>query len=79
MRTKLTLDDLRLRLNIRLAVANRSWFKQLWEPKARPHQRDRVRDDLVDFITEGWEALEIEASAPKGPSGHIPPARTDES
>lgn len=72
MRTKLTLEDLRTRLVLRLAVAPRRWFNTLWAPKARAHERDAVRHELVEFITQGWEALEIDATTPEPPSGHVP-------
>lgn len=77
MRTKLTLDDLRTRLSLRLSVAPRHWFNTLWSPKARPHQRDAVRHELVEFITQGWEALEIDATTPEPPSGAIPYSATE--
>lgn len=74
-RTKLTGDDLRLRLQIRLAVAPRHWFKALWAPKTPALQREAARNELVRFITEGWESLEIEATTTHDTSGHsVPPA-----
>lgn len=72
MRTKLTLQDLRTRLALRLAVAPRRWFNTLWTPKSRPHERDAVREELVEFITQGWESLEIDATTPEPPSGCVP-------
>jgi hypothetical protein len=52
-------DDLRLRLRVRLAVAPRHWFRGLWKPHETAMERDKLRDDLVDFITQGWEQHEV--------------------
>ena len=65
MRTKLAIADLRTHLTVRLAVAPRHLFKQLWNPKSRPHENDQARADLVAFITHGWDSLEIEATGPE--------------
>ena len=79
MRTKLNLSDLRIRLAIRLAVAPRHILKRLWSPQTRPHEGDAARQEVVDFITQGWESLEIEATTTHAiPSGHVPPAPDDE-
>lgn len=72
MRTKLSVEDLRLRLKIRLAVAPRHLLNILWAPKSRPHETDKARDDLVAFVTHGWDSLEIEATGPEIQSGHVP-------
>ena len=72
MRTKFSVDDLRTRLVIRLAVAPRHWFKTLWSPQSRPHQNDAARQELVAFITHGWDSLEIEAIGPEHVSGAVP-------
>jgi len=72
MRTKLTLADLRLRLSVRLAVAPRHLFKQLWEPRSRPHERDATREELVSFITLGWDSMDIDATGPEMATGHVP-------
>ena len=75
MRTKLTLADLRLRLSVRLAVAPRHLFKQLWAPKSRPHERDATREELVSFITLGWDSMNIDATGPEMVTGHVPVAQ----
>jgi hypothetical protein len=75
MRTRLDLAELRLRLQIRLAVAPRYLFKTLWSPQSRPLETDAARDDLVAFITEGWDSLEIEATGPVH-RGHSDPMAT---
>jgi hypothetical protein len=36
-------------------VAPRHWFERLWRPKGIALDRDKARDELVDFITQGWE------------------------
>lgn len=72
MRTKFTLADLRMKLAVRLAVAPRSLFRQLWSPQSRPFERDAARDELVAHITQGWDSLEIEATGPEMVSGHVP-------
>ena len=77
MGTKFTLADLRVHLAVRLAVAPRHWFKRLWEPKARPYERDATRQELVTFITHGWDSLDIEATGPEPPSGHVPYSAVD--
>ena len=77
MRTKLTLPDLRMRMALRLSVAPRHWFNTLWSPKARAHERDAVRKELIEFITQGWEALDIEGTTPEPPSGQVPYSATE--
>jgi hypothetical protein len=72
VRTKFTLADLRMKLAVRLAVAPRSLFKQLWLPQSRPYEKDAAREELVAFITQGWDSLEIDATGPEMPSGHVP-------
>lgn len=52
-------DDLRLILRIRLAIAPKHWFRGLWKPNETAIERDKLRDDLVDFITQGWEQYEV--------------------
>ncbi len=75
MRTKLTVEDLRTHLRVRLAVAPRHLFKRLWEPKSRPHENDRARDELVTFVTHGWDSLEIEATGPEHVPVVVPPTK----
>jgi hypothetical protein len=53
------IEDLRHFLKIRLAVAPRYWFERLWRPKGIAFDRDKTRDELVDFITQGWERYEV--------------------
>lgn len=72
-RTKLRAADLRLRLALRLAVAPRHLFRLLWEPNARPHERDATREALVAFITEGWDSLDIEAAPTRSGVAHTVP------
>lgn len=68
------MSDLRVRLAVRLAIAPRHWFQLLWEPKTRPHQRDDMRTELVAFITEGWDSLDIEATPTRDGAAHsVPP------
>lgn len=74
MRTRFMLADLRTMLAVRLAVAPRRLFNVLWTPKSRPHERDASRNELVEFITHGWDSMEIDALGPEPPSGHAPPA-----
>jgi len=74
-RTKLSAEDLRLRLAIRLAVAPRHWFRALWAPKTPALERDATREKLVTFITQGWDSLDIEATTTHDTSAHsVPPA-----
>lgn len=74
-RTKLSCDDLRMRLAIRLAVAPRFLFNTLWAPKTLAPARDDARQKLVEFITEGWDSLDIEATTTHEERGHsVPPA-----
>lgn len=61
-----------MKLVVRLAVAPRRLFKQLWSPQSRPYENDAARDELVGFITQGWDSLEIDATGPEMPSGHVP-------
>lgn len=56
-----SVDDLRLFLSVRLTVAPRHWFHDLWKPRTPATDRDKVRDQLVDFITQGWVAYRITA------------------
>ena len=55
----IAVDDLRLFLKVRLAVVPRQWFNGLWKPGTPALERDKTRDDLVGFITEGWDGYEI--------------------
>jgi hypothetical protein len=57
--TPISIDDLRVFLSVRLAVAPRRWFHSLWKPNTPATDRDDARRDLVNFITEGWERFEI--------------------
>lgn len=77
MRTKLTVEDLRMHLTVRMAVAPRHLFKRLWDPKSRPHENDQTRDELVAFITHGWDSLEIEATAPAYVPVVVPATKAD--
>jgi len=75
-RTKLSVDDLRLRIAIKLTVAPRHLFRDLWAPKTSALQRDAARENLVALITEGWDSLEIEATTTHETQGHsVPPGR----
>lgn len=74
-RTKLSVSDLRLGLAIRLAVAPRHLFHSLWQPKQPAHLRDNARKSLVAFITEGWDAMEIEATEPEIVAHSVPPSK----
>lgn len=56
-RQPFSLDDLRLHLAIRLAVAPRFWFRDLWAPKNR--SKDVVRDQLTDHLVHGLYNLEM--------------------
>lgn len=77
MRTKLTVEDLRVRLAVRMAVAPRHLFKLLSEPKARPHERDQARAELVAFITHGWDSMEIDVTGPEPSQVRAPPTVSD--
>lgn len=77
-RTKLSAEDLRLRIMIKLTVAPRHLFRSLWAPQTPALQRDAARRDLVELITEGWDTLEIEATTTHETMGHsVPPAAPD--
>jgi hypothetical protein len=62
MPNHIPIDDLRLFLRIRLSVVPRHWFRGLWKPHETATERDKLRDDLVDFITQGWEQYEVTAA-----------------
>lgn len=75
-RTKLSIDDLRTQLAVRLAVAPQYWFKALWQPKVGAGERDNIREKLVAHITQGWDSLEIEAETTHGSAAHsVPPTK----
>jgi len=64
-----------MRLRIRLAVAPRHLFHALWKPNTPADQRDDTRRDLVEFITQGWDSLDIEATPTHDNTRHtVPPA-----
>jgi len=76
-RTKLSVADLRMQLSIRLAVAPRHWFRALWQPKTPALMREAARKDLVEFITQGWDSLDIEATTTHESRGHsVPPTKS---
>lgn len=64
MQNGITIDDLRMHLEVRLAVAPRHLLKTLWQPKGLPHERDEATRHLVEFITHGWDSLNIEITGP---------------
>lgn len=49
--TPTTIAELRLLIAIKLAVAPRHWFTSLAKPKSPAHERDKVREKLVEFMT----------------------------
>lgn len=53
------IDELRHFLKIRLTVAPRHWFERLWRPKGIAPDRDKARDELVAFLTQGWERYAV--------------------
>jgi len=74
-RTSLSAEDLRLRIFVKLAVAPRHLFRDLWAPKTPALQREHARKELVALLTEGWDSLEIEARTTHETRGHsVPPA-----
>lgn len=63
-----------MRLGIRLTVAPRHLFRALWSPSGPALQREAARRELIDFITEGWDSLDIEATTTHVETGHsVPP------
>lgn len=56
-RTPVSIADLRLDLLIRLTVVKTFWFKALWSPSAGG--KDKIREDLVQHLTKGWDDYEI--------------------
>ena len=67
MKTRIDLEYLRMLLAVRLSVADRFIFRDMWQQRAR-QLREQRRDQLVDFLTQGWEAYELAGSA--DPAAH---------
>jgi len=85
MKTRIDLDYLRTLLAVRLSVADRLIFRDMWQQRAR-QLREQRRDQLVDWLTQGWEGYELEGSAdpdahrhdvPHAPSSHVFAGPTD--
>jgi hypothetical protein len=49
---------LRTVLAVRLAVAPRHLFRTL-AMRSTPDANDRARDELVGFVTQGWDGLDL--------------------
>lgn len=56
-RQPFSLDDLRLHLQIKLTVAPRFWFHDLWAPKNR--SKEAIRDELTEHLVHGLYNLEM--------------------
>lgn len=56
-RTRISIEDIRLDLRIRLVTVKTYWFKNLWSPSAGG--KDALRRELVEHLTQGWDEYEI--------------------
>jgi hypothetical protein len=56
-RARISIEDIRLDLRIRLVTGKTYWFKNLWSPSAGG--KDALRRALVEHLTQDWDDYEI--------------------
>jgi len=73
MKTHIDLAFLRTVLSVRLTVAPRTIFRDLWQHKGAL-LREQRREELVAFLTQGWDSYGLEGEADAYKARHsVPP------